>query len=190
MSAQSDRRSGGSPMKGKIRGGRIRRAGVVQWQNTSFPSWLRWFDSHHLLHLCSHVAGARGSECRLRLARHIPARMDPVDIKLFTSAMRRAATPVSVVTTAGPGGRFGVTVSSICTASADPPQVLVCVHLGGPTAAAVRANECFAVNILDRKHRHVADSFAGRIERWRSDRFACDSWTEIATGAPVLTDGL
>ncbi len=116
--------------------------------------------------------------------------MDPVDIKLFTSAMRRAATPVSVVTTAGTGGQFGVTVSSICTASAEPPQILACVHLGGPTAAAVRANGCFAVNILDRKHRHVADSFAGRIERWRADRFACDTWTQIATGAPVLLDGL
>lgn len=116
--------------------------------------------------------------------------MDPVDIKLFTVAMRRAATPVSVVTTEGPGGRFGVTVSSVCTASAAPPQVLVCVHLGGPTAAALRANRCFAVNILDSKHRHVADSFAGRIERWREDRFACDAWGVIATGAPVLADGL
>lgn len=116
--------------------------------------------------------------------------MNPIDIKLFTTAMRRAAMPVSVVTTAGQGGRFGVTVSSLCTASADPPQVLVCVHLGGPTAAALRENKCFAVNILDSRHRHVADSFAGRIERWRSDRFACDSWAVISTGAPVLADGL
>ncbi len=116
--------------------------------------------------------------------------MNPVDVKLFTTAMRRAATPVSVVTTEGPGGRFGVTVSSLCTASAEPPQVLVCVHLGGPTAAALRTNGCFAVNILDSKHRHVADSFAGRIERWRNDRFACDTWGVLGTGAPALTDGL
>lgn len=116
--------------------------------------------------------------------------MNPIDVKLFTTAMRRAATPVSVVTTEGPGGRFGVTVSSVCTASAEPPQVLVCVHLGGPTAAALRTNRCFAVNILDNRHRHVADSFAGRIERWRSDRFACDSWVQLETGAPVLADGL
>lgn len=116
--------------------------------------------------------------------------MQPIDVNLFTSAMRRAAMPVSVVTTEGPAGRFGVTVSSLCTASADPPQILVCVHLGGPTAAALRANKCFAVNILDSRHRHVADSFAGRIERWREDRFACDVWAAIATGAPVLADGL
>jgi flavin reductase len=116
--------------------------------------------------------------------------MNSIDSALFISAMRRAATPVSVVTTDGGGGRYGVTVSSLCTASADPPQVLVCVQLGGPTAAALRTNKCFAVNILDSRHRHVADSFAGRIERWRDDRFACDAWTSIATGAPVLADGL
>ena len=116
--------------------------------------------------------------------------MIPVDVRQFTTAMRRAATPVSVVTTDGPGGRYGVTVSSLCTASADPPQVLVCVHLGGPTAAALRENKCFAVSILDSRHRHVADSFAGRIARWREDRFACDTWATISTGAPVLADGL
>lgn len=116
--------------------------------------------------------------------------MTPIETRAFTTAMRRAATPVSVVTTDGPGGRFGVTVSSICTASAEPPQILVCVHLGGTTPAALRANKCFAVNILDSRHRHVADSFAGRIERWRADRFACDNWTRLATGAPVLQDGL
>ena len=68
--------------------------------------------------------------------------MSPIDIKQFTNAMRRAATPVSVVTTYGPGGRFGVTVSSICTASAEPPQILVCVHLGGPTPTALRPRPC------------------------------------------------
>ena len=104
--------------------------------------------------------------------------------------MRRAASPVSVVTTEGAAGRYGVTVSSVCTASAEPPQVLVCVHLGGPTAPALRGNKCFAVNILDSRHRHVADSFAGRIARWREDRFACDVWTTLTTGAPVLADGL
>ena len=118
------------------------------------------------------------------------AKMNPIDTRRFTEAMRLAATPVCVVTTDGPGGRFGVTVSSMCTASAEPPQVLVCVHLGGPSPAAIRTNGHFVVNILDSRHRHVADSFAGRIERWRNDRFACDTWTTLVTGSPALCDGL
>jgi flavin reductase (DIM6/NTAB) family NADH-FMN oxidoreductase RutF len=116
--------------------------------------------------------------------------MSQFDPNLFKLAMRRAATAVSVVTTDGPGGRYGLTVSSFCTATADPPQMLACVWKAGPGAAAIRTNKLFCINVLSRVHRHVADSFAGRIERWRDDRFACDQWKTLATGAPVLEQGL
>jgi len=116
--------------------------------------------------------------------------MKAIERSTFTDAMRHIATPVSVITTDGPGGRFGVTVSSVCTASADPPQMLACIHLAGPTPAALRENGVFAVNLLGSRHGHVADSFAGRIARWRSDRFACDHWDILVTGSPCLQDGL
>lgn len=112
--------------------------------------------------------------------------MSQFDSNLFKLAMRRAATSVSVVTTDGQGGRCGVTVSSFCTATADPPQMLVCVFKASAAAAAIRTNQLFCINVLGRTHLHVADSFAGRIERWRDDRFACDQWKTLATGAPVL----
>ncbi len=112
--------------------------------------------------------------------------MNPIDKRLFTDAMRLAATAVSVITTDGAGGRFGVTVSSFCTATADPPQMLACLYAKAPTPPALRANGVFCVNVLERGQRHVADSFAGRIPQWRDDRFACDRWTRLATGAPVL----
>jgi len=116
--------------------------------------------------------------------------MSKFDPNLFKLAMRRAATAVSVVTTDGQAGRFGVTVSSFCTATADPPQMLACVYKSSPAADAIRANRAFCINILDRDHWQVADSFAGRIERWRSDRFACAQWSTLATGSPVLEGGL
>jgi flavin reductase (DIM6/NTAB) family NADH-FMN oxidoreductase RutF len=116
--------------------------------------------------------------------------VQPLDRAEFLDAMRRAATPVSVITTDGPGGRLGVTVSSVCTASADPPQMLACIHGQSITLPAIRANGVFCVNILGSSHRHVADSFAGRIERWRNDRFACDRWTTLLSGAPVLEEAL
>lgn len=112
------------------------------------------------------------------------------DPNLFKLAMRRSATAVSVVTTDGPAGRFGVTVSSFCTATAEPPQMLACVGKTGPAAAAIRGNRNLCINALGRPHIHVADSFAGRIERWRGDRFACDRWKTLVTGAPVLEQGM
>lgn len=116
--------------------------------------------------------------------------MPSIDKRLFTDAMRLAATAVSVITTDGEAGRFGVTVSSFCTATADPPQMLACLYSTGSTPAALRKNGVFCVNLLERAHRHVADSFAGRIPQWRDDRFACDKWTHLKTGAPVLEGAL
>lgn len=112
--------------------------------------------------------------------------MNALDKRLFTDAMCLAAAAVSVITTDGAGGRFGVTVSSFCTATADPPQMLACLHSAGPTPPALRKNAVFCVNLLERGQRHVADSFAGRVAQWRGDRFACDNWTHLSTGAPVL----
>ncbi|MSQ54636.1 MAG: flavin reductase [Betaproteobacteria bacterium] len=116
--------------------------------------------------------------------------MPPIDKRLFTDAMRLAATAVSVITTDGEAGRVGATVSSFCTATADPPQMLACLYSAGTTPAALRRNGVFCINLLERGQRHVADSFAGRIAQWKDDRFACDKWTHLSTGAPVLEGAL
>ena len=116
--------------------------------------------------------------------------MSSIDKRLFTDAMRLAATAVSVITTDGAAGRYGVTVSSFCTATADPPQMIACLYANSPTPPALKANGVFCVNVLGRQQQHVADSFAGRIAQWRDDRFACDRWTRLSTGAPVLEGAL
>ena len=81
--------------------------------------------------------------------------MDPtigkraVERDRFLAAMRRVAATVTVVTTAGPGGRLGLTVSAMSSVSADPPSLVVGIHSGSPVAAAITRNSCFAVNLLD-----------------------------------------
>ncbi|EJN02709.1 conserved protein of DIM6/NTAB family [Herbaspirillum sp. YR522] len=109
---------------------------------------------------------------------------------LFLDAMRHTAASVAVVTTDGPGGRAGVTVSAVCSLSADPPSVLVCIHEKSPVLDIIRRNASFCVNLLGADQSHVADSFAGRIPKWRADRFACADWETAASGAPVLRQAL
>ncbi|MCK5324853.1 MAG: flavin reductase, partial [Woeseiaceae bacterium] len=46
----------------------------------------------------------------------------------FTNAMRHAVSSVSIVTTDGTHGRYGLTISSMTSVSADPPMLLVCVN--------------------------------------------------------------
>src|SRR5690349_11081057 len=66
----------------------------------------------------------------------------------FIAAMSLATTPVTVVATDGPAGRVGQTVSAMCSVSADPPTLLVCVHRRSPLWEAIEANGCFSVNLL------------------------------------------
>lgn len=110
----------------------------------------------------------------------------------FLEAMSRVASSVHVVTTDGPAGRFGLTVSAMSSISADGerPTVLVCAHHQSRSAAAIVANGVFTINLLRHDQSAIADCFAGRIVREDGDKFACAHWETGATGAPRLADGL
>ena len=96
----------------------------------------------------------------------------------FVAAMGAVATGVTVVATDGPGGRAAQTVSAMCSVSADPALVLVCLHGRSPVNDAISENGVFCVNVLATQHDHVADTFAGRPwpgkQRWD---FTCGHWT-------------
>jgi flavin reductase len=113
-----------------------------------------------------------------------------VDADRFREAMRLMATGVSVVTTDGPAGRFGVTVSSMCSLSLEPPSVLACVHHLSPAFKAIIANGVFCANVLAAEQSRVSDSFAGRVVELKDDKFGCAQWDVLHSGSPVLKDAL
>jgi flavin reductase (DIM6/NTAB) family NADH-FMN oxidoreductase RutF len=110
----------------------------------------------------------------------------------FIDGMSRAATCVNVVTTDGPAGRFGVTVSAMSSISADGehPTVLICVHHQSRSAAAIIENGTFCINVLRDDQSSIADCFADRIRRADGDKFGCARWVRESTGAPRLADPL
>ncbi|MCF3948716.1 flavin reductase family protein [Acidiphilium sp. AL] len=111
----------------------------------------------------------------------------------FIAAMRLVPTAVSVITTDGPAGRFGVTVSALASVSADPPMLLTCINFRSPACAAIRGNGVFTVNLLSEAQSHVADCFAGRATSGDHPAFdfGCASWTsDIACSAPRLEDAV
>jgi len=89
----------------------------------------------------------------------------------FIRAMRGVGASVCVVTTNGPAGRRGATVSAFCSVSADPPTVLVCLNAASQIATAVAENGCFNVNILHQDQRQIAKRFAGDDDATIVDRF-------------------
>jgi flavin reductase len=89
----------------------------------------------------------------------------------FIAAMRQVAATVTVVTTDGPAGQMGATVSAFTSLSADPPSVLVCLKADSRIAKAVRGNGVFCVNVLPEDAVAVAQAFSGVFDHERDNRF-------------------
>lgn len=105
----------------------------------------------------------------------------------FTRAMGAAATGVTVVTTEGVAGRFGLTVSAIASVSAEPPLLLVCVNRRNPCVSAMTQNGRFAVNILAETQEDVARLFSGKPVSGAAYDFAQHGWATGEAGMPLLT---
>ena len=105
----------------------------------------------------------------------------------FLAAMRNVANSVTIVTTDGPVGKNGATVSSFCSVSADPPTVLVCLNKSGSTSTSIRENGVFCVNILAEDQAAIAEKFASHLAD-KAVLFADPQWLSHPSGAPVLTN--
>jgi 3,4-dihydroxy-2-butanone 4-phosphate synthase len=105
--------------------------------------------------------------------------------------LRRAlgvfATGVTVVTTRGAAGDYGMTVNSFTSVSLDPPLILVCVGQDSPGRTAIAANGVFAVNVLSAAQEGLSRRFAGRDRARGTENFAGIDHGLARTGSPVLT---
>ncbi len=110
----------------------------------------------------------------------------------FLEGMSFTASTVNVVTTDGPEGRAGVTVSAMASVSADTPapSLLVCIHHLSSACPAILKNGVFCVNVLKDDQSLISDIFAGRVRPLDGDKFSCAEWTIQRTGAPRVIDPL
>lgn len=106
----------------------------------------------------------------------------------FLEGMSRVAAAVTVATTDGEAGRFGVTVSSMTSVSADThrPSLLISVHHLSPACEAIRKNRRFCANVLSSSQSFVSDLFSGRLRHLNEDRFGAIPWRGGTTGAPII----
>jgi flavin reductase (NADH) len=105
-----------------------------------------------------------------------------IDLDTFRACMRQVPGAVSVVTTVHGGTRSGLTATAVCSVSAEPPQLLVCVNRSSSAQALIAAAGRFGVSFLSHDQRAVADAFASPLE----DRFAGAEWIELGSGIPLL----
>jgi flavin reductase (NADH) len=102
----------------------------------------------------------------------------------FRSLMAGFPTGVAVLTALDVDGTpWGMTCSSVCGVSVDPPTLLVCVRNGSPTLGAMLRQGTFTVNLLHQGGRPTAELFASGD----SDRFNRVDWEHPPSlGGPYL----
>ena len=95
-------------------------------------------------------------------------------------------TGVAVVTALERGLPRGLTVSSFCSVSLDPPLVLVCVDRESNTLPALSSSGGFTVNFLAHGREALAARFASKAE----DKFVDVRWAapELPEGGPILVE--
>lgn len=110
----------------------------------------------------------------------------------FLDGMSRSAASVSVVTTDGPAGRGGVTVSAMTSISADgeTPTMLTCLNASSSALPLVLENGCFCINVLRIDQTNISDVFSSRAPAPGGDKFNAVTVAPLATGAPSLSEAL
>jgi flavin reductase len=112
----------------------------------------------------------------------------PVSLEQFKLGMRLLAGAVNIITSAHSGRRYGMTATAVCSVTADPPTVLVCINKLATTHAAVVKGKVFCVNVLRAEDSDLSTTFSGA--QTGEGRFKSRDWTHLATGSPVLIDSL
>ncbi|KOG87234.1 flavin reductase [Streptomyces varsoviensis] len=105
----------------------------------------------------------------------------------FRDAMARLAAAVNILTTDGPAGRCGITLSAVCSVTDTPPTVLACVNRNSAMHDVFVRNGRVALNVLGGGQAELARHFSGATKVAMEERFAWDVWEPTAQ-VPVLRD--
>jgi len=105
---------------------------------------------------------------------------------VFRSALSHFSSGITIVTTCDDGHFHGLTVSSFCSLSLEPPLVLICIDHRCQSHVLIEKTRIFAVNILAENGRWLAHQFAQR----EKERFMNVATYIGLTGAPMLRDAL
>lgn len=109
-----------------------------------------------------------------------------IDQAEFRRVMGHFASGVTVVTVCREGTCHGITVSSFCSLSLEPPLVLICIDRRYSSHEKIQQSEVFAINILAEDGEWLSRHFASR----EADKFAKVGYRTGESGAPLLNDAL
>src|SRR5262249_55586513 len=84
----------------------------------------------------------------------------PVSPNVFRSALRNVPAAVGILTAEHESVRNGLAATAICSVSADPAQLLICVNRDASACPLISLSRSFAVNFLSEEHQEIARLFS------------------------------
>lgn len=116
---------------------------------------------------------------------------DIVDSASFAAGMRYLAGSCSVIATRKDGLRAGLTATAVCSVSADPARLLICINKSTYAHDMIHHAGLLSVNVLSEQQEETARRFAGMVKQARGDaRFVDDNWEEGKLAIPRLKQAL
>ncbi|WP_162918696.1 flavin reductase family protein [Taklimakanibacter deserti] len=101
----------------------------------------------------------------------------------FREAMQRFAGPVTAITTIEDGVPSGLMATAVCSLSADPPSLIVCINKSASAHDVIMRQGFLGVSVIPDTLLAFADHFA---RAKGADRFEGALWSFQETGAPLL----
>lgn len=108
----------------------------------------------------------------------------------FREAMSACAAGVHIITTNGPAGRYGITMTAVTSVTDQPPTVMLCINSRSRIVPLLEANRRLCINVLAAAQQDAAEHFAGITRLTPEERFEHHIWAEGPTGQPQVTGAL
>lgn len=116
---------------------------------------------------------------------------DEVSAVAFRSAMRSVAASCTIVATGDERRPAGLTATSVCSLTAEPPRMVACINRSTLAHDAVVKNGKLSINILSADQERLARRFAGMVPGITgAERFESEDWRVGRTGVVVLSAAL
>jgi flavin reductase (DIM6/NTAB) family NADH-FMN oxidoreductase RutF len=107
----------------------------------------------------------------------------------YKTAMRHVVSPVAVVTWRHDGAPVGLTVTAICSATTEPPTLVVCLRADRPAAAQIQQVGSLCVNFLSDEQAEIARRFSASAGGGEG-AFDAAQWGAGSLGDPALVGAI
>ena len=102
--------------------------------------------------------------------------------QIFRNAMAACAAGIHVITTDGPAGRYGITMTAVAPITDEPPTVMLCINRSAHILPILQQNRGLCINVLSSSQQDVAEHFAGMTALSPEERFEYHIWHRGQSG--------